>query len=195
MKKLFLALIFGLISTFIYAAPFGLKMGMTVEEIAEQCEEEPSFLEKDIYLIKPSKNHPLFQYYAVYVNDKTGLYQIRAVSDYITCNQYGTELQNAFNSLKDRIGKTYGKPRINNKVDPNISEFSRDDKHWFMTLKEGSRVLAAIWGEKTSLLDDLSIVGLECVADSGYLDGKGHLLLYYVFNNATSVEDEQDSVF
>ena len=35
MKKKFLALIFGIISTLIYAAPFGLKMGMTIDEIAE----------------------------------------------------------------------------------------------------------------------------------------------------------------
>ena len=53
MKKLFFVLMFGLISSFIYAAPFGLKMGMIIEEIAEQCEEEPSFVKDDIYLIKP----------------------------------------------------------------------------------------------------------------------------------------------
>ena len=195
MKRLFLAVLFIIGATFTYAAPFGLKMGMTIDEIAEQCEDEPSFLQDDVYLITPIKKHPLFTYYAVYVNESTGLYQIRAVSDSIQCNQYGTELQNAFNNLKDRIGKSYGKPRINNKVDPNISEYSRDDKHWFMTLKEGSRVLTAIWGEKTDLPDDLFEIGLDCVADSGYLDGKGHLLLYYYFNNALSVEDEQDSVF
>ena len=195
MKRLFLAVLFIIGATFTYAAPFGLKMGMTIEEITEQCEDEPSFLQDDVYLITPIKKHPLFTYYAVYVNESTGLYQIRAVSDSIQCNQYGTELQNAFNNLKDRIGKSYGKPRINNKVDPNISEYSRDDKHWFMTLKEGSRVLTAIWGEKTDLPDDLFEIGLDCVADSGYLDGKGHLLLYYYFNNALSVEDEQDSVF
>ena len=195
MKRLFLAVLLIIGATFTYAAPFGLKMGMTIDEIAEQCEDEPSFVKDDVYLVTPIKKHPLFSYYAVYVNENTGLYQIRAISDSIQCNQYGTELQNAFNNLKDRIGKTYGKPRINNKVDPNISEYSRDDKHWFMTLKEGSRVLTAIWGEKTDLPDDLFEIGLDCVADSGYLDGKGHLLLYYYFNNALSVEDEQDSVF
>ncbi|MBO6219546.1 MAG: hypothetical protein J6N81_08235, partial [Treponema sp.] len=80
MKKLFISLIFGLLSTFIYAAPFGLKMGMTIEEIAAQCEEEPSFVKDDIYLVKPVKSHPLFEYYAVYISEKTGLYQIRAIS-------------------------------------------------------------------------------------------------------------------
>ena len=194
MKKLFFALIFGLISTFIYAAPFGLKMGMTIEEIAEQCEEEPSFVKDDIYLIKPIKKHPLFSYYAVYVSEKTGLYQIRAISDSVTCNNYGTEIQNSFNSIKDRIAKTYGKPRIINKVDP--TSIWKDDKYWFQALKDGARQLSAIWGEKTELADNLIAVALDCVADKDafhYEDA--HLVLYYYFNNATSVEDEQDDVF
>jgi len=37
-----------MISTFLYAAPFGLKMGMTIDEIAEQCEGDPSFIKDDI---------------------------------------------------------------------------------------------------------------------------------------------------
>ena len=195
MKRLFLAVLFIIGATFTYAVPFGLKMGMTIGEIAQQCEDEPSFLQDDIYLVTPIKKHPLFTYYAVYVNEGTGLYQIRAVSDSIECNQYGTELQNAFNNLKDRIGKTYGKPKINNRVDPKLSEFEQEDSYWFMTLKKGSRVLEAIWSEKTSLPDDLYEIGLECVADSGYVNGKSHLHLYYIFNNALSIEDEQDSVF
>ena len=51
-------------------------MGMTIGEIAQQCEDEPSFLQDDIYLVTPIKKHPLFTY-AVYVNEDTGLYQIR----------------------------------------------------------------------------------------------------------------------
>ena len=195
MKKILLVLIFAILPLAVFAAPFGLKMGMTIDEIAEQCEEEPSFVKDDIYLVKPTKSHPLFSYYAVYVHEKTGLYQIRAISDSVTCNKYGTEIQNAFNNVKDRISKTYGKPRIINKVDANIYSFLQNDEHWFQTLKDGSRQLSAIWGEKTQLADDLASVALDCVADSGYLDGDAHLVLYYYFNNANSVEDEQDSVF
>ena len=196
MKKLFLALIFGLLSTFIYAAPFGLKMGMTIEEIAEQCEEEPSFVKDDIYFVKPLKKHPLFSYYAVYINEKTGLYQIQAISDSMTCNDYGTEIQNAFNSVKDRIAKTYGKPRIINKVDASLSDYMKQDKQWLYNLKNGAQQLSAIWGEKSELADGLSRVVLDCVADnSSFHWDDAHLVLYYYFNNASSVEDEQDEVF
>lgn len=195
MKKLFSILIFSLLSVAIFASPFGLKMGMSLEEIAEQCEEEPSFVQDDAYLIKPIKRHPLFSYYAVYVNEKTGLYQIRAISDSVTCNKYGTEIQNAFNSLKDRIAKTYGKPRVVNTIDPS-SIWKDDNNYWFQALKDGARQLSAVWGEKTELADGLTGVVLDCVADNNiYHYDDAHLVLYYYFNNTAAVEDEQDEVF
>ena len=42
MKKILLNLIFALLPFTILAAPFGLKMGMSLDEISAQCEEEPS---------------------------------------------------------------------------------------------------------------------------------------------------------
>lgn len=194
MKKLFLTLVFSFLSFALFAAPFGFKMGMTIDEISEQCEEEPSFMKDDVYLVKPKKSHPLFSYYAVYVSEKTGLYQIRAISDSVTCNKYGAEIQNAFNSVKDRIAKTYGKPRIIDKVDSNSS--FKENNYWFYSLQQGARQLSAIWGEKTSLADNLETVALDCVADTDFLSyEKAHLVLYYYFSNAKSVEDEQDDVF
>lgn len=196
MKRVFvfLSLLFlTMISAF--SAPFGLKMGMSLDEISKQCEEEPSLIKDEIYLVKPIKKHPIFQYYAVYVNSKTGLYQIRAVSDSITCNKYGTEIQNAFDNVKNRISKTYGKPIIYDNFDPSLPLYYQKDDHWFCTLREGSRELSASWGENESLSDDLDSVVLECMADSGYMDGTANLILYYYFKNSNSVEDEQDSVF
>lgn len=196
MKKTFFILIFALLPFTLFSASFGLKMGMTIDEISEQCEEEPSFVKDDIYLVKPKKSHPLFSYYAVYVSEKTGLYQIRAISDSVTCNKYGAEIQNAFNSVKDRIAKTYGKPRIINKVDPNILSILQKDDYWFQTLKDGSRQLSAVWDEETGLADNLETVALDCVADNSSFHWEdAHLVLYYYFSNAKSVEDEQDDVF
>ena len=192
MKKILLILIFAFFHLALFAAPFGLKMGMTIDEISAQCEEKPSFVKDDIYLVKPKKSHPLFEEYAVYVNKTIGLYQIRAFSKPIACNKYGSEIQNSFNNLKDRIAKTYGKPRIINEINQD-SMFSGKD-YWFYTLKDGSRVLAAAWDEKT-LPDNLFAIALDCVAYNGYLEGDAHLILCYYFNNFKSVEDEQDDVF
>ncbi|MBQ8777318.1 MAG: hypothetical protein IJZ71_07550 [Treponema sp.] len=194
MKRLFLAVLFIIGATFIYAAPFGLKMGMTIKEIAEQCESEPSFVQDDIYLVTPIKKHPLFTYYAVYVSERTGLYQIRAISDSIKCNNYGTEIQNAFNNVKDRISKTYGSPKIIDKVDP--SSVWKAPKYWFQALKDGARQLSAVWGERTELADNLAGVALDCAVDNSPFHYENtQLVLYYYFENASSVEGEQDSVF
>lgn len=178
----------------IFASPFGLKKGMSLEEIEAVCDGNESVkVEDEVYLVKPLKSHPLFQYYAVYVNEKVGLYQIRAISDNITTNKYGTELQNAFNDLKDRIGKTYGRPKV---INENRSDsYYQQDEYWFYTLHDGSRTLAAIWGENKELSDDLVSISLECKSNGGFYEGPGILVLYYYFNNASEVEDEQDSVF
>ena len=196
MKKLLSLIFFALISFSVYAGPFGLKMGMTLDEIAEVCEEEPSLVRDDIYLIRPNKKHPLFIYYAVYVNEKLGLYQIRAISESVKCNDYGTEIQNAFNTVKDRIAKTYGNPKINNKVDPNIDSFLKESEYWFSTLEKGSRELSAVWGQNEALKDDLISVSLFCkVDDNIYTYQNAVLVLCYYFTNSKSVEDEQDDVF
>ena len=194
MRKTFLVIILSMLITSIFAAPFGLKMGMTIKEIEKQCEEKPIFVKDDIYMIIPIKSHPLFEYYAVYVNEKAGLYRIRARTESITVNKYGTELQNDFNIIKDRIAKTYGEPRIIDEIDKN--SIWKGNNYWFTALREGARVLSAVWGEKKQLADNLDSVTLDCVADDNLLAyDKGYLHLSYYFNNAKSVEDEQDSVF
>jgi hypothetical protein len=195
MKKFYLSLILILCICSVFAAPFGLKMGMTIEEIEKQCEEKPEFLKDDMYLVKPIKKHPLFSDYVVYVDEEKGLYQIRAISDSVKCNKYGTEIQNKFNSVKDRISKVYGEPEIIDKVDSNISSLMQRDEYWFDTLQDGSRQLTAVWGEENKLADDLINIFLDCISDSPSYDEKAHLILVYYFVNVTSVEDDQDSVF
>ena len=57
-------------------------------------------------------------------------------------------------------------------------------------------ICLSIWGEKTEFADNVISVALGCVADKDafhYEDA--HLVFYYYFYNATSVEDEQDDVF
>lgn len=196
MKKLIISFAFVFIQTAMFASPFGLKMGMTIEEIAEQCEGEPVSFKNGRYLIKPIKKHPLFENYVVYVDEKTGLYEIRAASTSIKTNKYGTEIQNAFHSVKDRIAKTYGKAAIYDEYKDTKNSYYQDAEFWFYSLREGSRILSAVWGDKRELTDDLERVILECMANKNdYLEGEAHLALYYSFTNASDVEDEQDSVF
>lgn len=194
MKKICLISILITLSVALFAAPFGLKMGMTLKEIEKECIGRAEHNKDDIYFITPKKSHPLFTFYAVYVNEKVGLYKIRAVSDFIACNNYGTELKNAFENFKDRISKTYGEPEIFDRIDR--GSYMKDDSYWMMALQDGARELYAVWGGDSNLQDNLIGISLQCKALNDILHyGDGLLILDYDFKNTSSVQDEQDSVF
>lgn len=191
MKKAIVLLIVALFPMLACAAPFGLKMGMSLKDIAKECEGKPELIKDDKYLIKPKKNHPLFVSYIAFVDKKKGLYQIRALTTSIASNEYGTEIRAAFDDAAARISKTYGEPQIRDEVDPNTS--FHEDKYWIYTLKEGARTLSALWNNPESMKDSLDSVYLECLPEK--FSKKAFLVLYYYFKNSDKIEDEQDSVF
>lgn len=194
MKKLFLLLIFLSAQILLFSVPFGLSMGMTLDDLTEACDgAEPIHIEDDCYYVFPVKKHPLFKHYVVFVDDDEGLYLIKAVSDDISTNRYGTEIQNAFSEIKERISKTYGRPRI-------IDEIASDcvfkyDRDWVRSLEDGSRMYAAIWesSAKNELKDDLNNVSIYASAKN--YPPTGWIILEYEFNNMQAVQDAQDDVF
>lgn len=192
MKKILFLMIMAILPALAMASPFGLKMGMSIREIAKECEGKPEFVKNDAYIIKPKKSHPSFEHYIVYVDKNKGLYQIKAISSNIKTNDYGTELQSSFNATKDRVAKRYGEPTIRDEIDP--ESVFQDGNYWMYTLRGGARTLAAVWGEGEKLADNLDMVILECSASENS-SRQGFLVLYYFFKNANKIEDEQDSVF
>lgn len=190
MRKMMIFLIMSLFPIVAQASPFGLKMGMTLKQIAKESEGKPQFVKNDAYMVKLKKSHPLFEYYFVFVDSKKGLYRIKAVSSAIKTNRYGIELQNSFYDLKGRISKTYGEPQLRDELDS--ESIFTNNEYWMYTLKDGARTLLAIWNDESSLKDDLSSVFLECSAIS---ESNGFVILHYYFKNADSIEDDQDSVF
>ncbi len=192
MKKMLFLLITAIFPALAMASPFGLKMGMTIKEIAKECEGKPEFVKNDAYIIKPKKSHPSFEHYIAFVDKNKGLYQIKAVSSAISTNDYGTELQSSFNATIKRVAKKYGEPTIRDEIDP--ESVFQEGKYWMYTLKEGARTLAAFWDKGEKLADNLDVVILECSA-GGFSTHQGFLILYYFFRNANKIEDEQDSVF
>ncbi|MBR6125513.1 hypothetical protein IKQ19_18300 [Candidatus Saccharibacteria bacterium] len=190
MKKTLLLLIIAMLSGAAFAAPFGLKMGMTLKEIEKNCDGKAVPIEKDAYFIKPLKSHPSFSEYYVFVDKKRGLYKIRAITKPQKVNKYGTEIQTLFYNIKNRIAKTYGDPQIIDEIDQG-SVFNKEE-YWMYTLKDGARKLVAIWKGSSTSPDNLDGVYLSCEAESAYV---AYLMLDYEFKNSNKVEDEQDSVF
>ncbi len=172
------------------SGPFGLKMGMTLDQITQACNNtKPKQIEGDKYYVYPAKKHPLFKYYIAYVDASEGLYCLQAVSDDIKTNNYGTELKQAFTEIKDRVSKTYGNPRMIDSLDPN--SIWKNDSFWLTALDDGARTYAAVWDKK--LKDDLVYVYINTSAVS-YKE-TGWITLEYGFSNKSIVEDAQDDVF
>ena len=172
------------------SGPFGFRMGMNLSQITQACNNtKPKHIEGDKYYVYPSKTHPLFKDYIAYIDASEGLYCLQAVSDDIKTNDYGTELKSSFSKIKDRISKTYGNPRIIDKV-ANDSLY-KDDKYWTYALTTGARTYAAVWESK--LKDDLIRVFIYVTAKSSF--NVGWVNLEYDFTNLPIVEDSQDDVF
>ncbi|MBR6297364.1 MAG: hypothetical protein IKR40_12895 [Treponema sp.] len=193
-KKLLLLVTLTLISSLLFAAPFGLRMGMNLEEISQACGgQRPKNVKDDCYKISPEKNHPLFEEYYAYVDDVEGLYYIKAVSSRITSNRYGAELKEKFYEISNRIAKTYGTPEIADEILDSSDYFASQDNGWLAAITNGSRILAVIWQTESPMKDNLEYVYLYVTAED--FRDRGWVNLEYRFTNAYAVEDSQDDVF
>lgn len=194
-KKVLLITVLLFISSFLFAAPFGLKMGMNLNEIAQACDgQRPENVKDDCYRIYPEKKHPLFEEYYAYVDDVEGLYYIKAVSERIASNSYGTELKEKFNEINARISKTYGVTETKDEILDNSSYDAHRDNHWMDAIYDGSRQLSAKWQKDSPMKDSLVYVSLYASVPSWY-SSYGLINLEYRFTNADAVEDSQDDVF
>lgn len=194
MKKIAIFFVLIILPFYFFAAPFGLKMGMTLDEVTEACGgTKPVHIEDNCYQIYPTKTHPLFKQYAAFVDSERGLYCIKAVSEEISTNDYGTEIKNAFSEIENRIAKTYGKSR---KIDELSDDYyAKSEQYWVSQLSKGARTYAAIWEStsKSQLKDDLDSVVIY--ANAKIFPQTGWIILEYDFNNMQAVEDAQDDVF
>lgn len=149
-------LICGLLSVFflsgLCAGPFGLSMGMNLDEIRDACggarpEKAAEFdfdFGDDAYVISPEKTHSAFDVYFAWVDEDAGLYAIRAASSEIPDDGYGGKCQNRFYSVAESISKTYGKPEIDDAYRGERGLFD-GASDWMTALARGDRVLGALW--------------------------------------------------
>lgn len=173
-----------------FSSPFGLRMGMSLDEIKNACNKiKPKQIDGDKYYIYPAKNHPLFKEYIAFVDEKEGLYCIKAITDEIKTNKYGNEVKDVFSEIKERVSKSYGSPKMIDKIDS--KSIWQDDAYWLNAVSEGARIYEATW--KSDLKDDLTCVSIHASANYVWLYGK--VILEYDFLNKSSVEDFQDNVF
>jgi hypothetical protein len=189
--SLFLVLFF-LFSTNVFAGPFGIQFGMSLEEIRQISSTPPQNIENDWYRITPPNTHELFETYHVQIHPTFGVYFIQAISRNINTNSHGTELIGQFNNIVSSIERIYGDYLLRDSLNPE-SVFNRSQDFMF-TLQRGDRELVAFWHreEGSTLPDDILeiIVGAEARNSS-----RGFIILEYYSIKFDTIEEERSSVF
>lgn len=199
MKKIFtFVAILLMVSTAAFAGPFGLEMGMSLDEVKAACDgKRPVLVDDNAYMIQPAKSHPLFEQYIVRIVPEKGLSAIIAIGYEQTVCKYGTELKDSFYDMIDRLAKTYGEPEIFDETKPGLNKIWASEEYWMYTLHNGSRRLEAVWthNNKNGLSDkNISDISLKAITDD-IIYKTGQLVLIYLFVNNNEVNNAADSVF
>ncbi len=166
-----------------FAGPFGLKMGMSLSEVAEACGgETPEYIADDRYIIHPVKSHPLFEGYVAWIGEKNGLYYIKGISREIQATGYGAEIKQDFERLLSPLEKKYGRFQRINKISGDT--LWNKDEDFMRSIAYGARIYEAHWQNSSD--DDFD--GLETIAvgiktRAAYESDKGYIWIEYGFSN------------
>ncbi|HPL94981.1 MAG: hypothetical protein PHS04_15935 [Tissierellia bacterium] len=198
MKKVIVTgVLLTLISFNVFAGPFGIEMGMSLQEVTNLCKSGPKLIGQDLYSIVPLKTNDLFDSYRVRIDPNYGLYMIAAMIP-IKTTEDGAKIKSAFNDLVSNIEQVYGNYEKIDILEPGSKHNKPKD---FMTsLAEHERTLMVTWQSPLSTLPtNLKIITVTAEAITSSL---GWVDLEYRSDNYDKVEaakkakkEEQASVF
>lgn len=180
------------------AQPFGIKMGMTREDLITMgCNPQlTSTGNPHWYKITPPKPHPSFNLYVVEISKNYGVFVILAIGKDITTSAYGEAVKNEFDKIKEQVSISYGQSIDFDFLMP--GSIWDEPNEWMRALEKEERVLASFWNSESgaTLPYDISGIGLSARA----LDSStGYLALRYESQDydkaKAEVEAEQGSVF
>lgn len=92
-----------------YDGPFGLQMGLSVEQLLRL---DPSAVQENEYTwtVTPPLPHPKFGEYIIKIHPDYGIFQIIAISNIIETSVYGTEIKSEFFRIESGLSTKYGQP-------------------------------------------------------------------------------------
>jgi len=164
--------------------PFGLAKGIKREEFDIAITEvQPCVFHSETL----PKKHSAFQYYFMRITPVQGLAWIKAVGVNTQTNPYGYELKGAFEEMKAKLQKIYGKPEL---VDFLMHDsIWKDARDWMQALQSGERRLFAQWENKgnAQLPSNLHSVFLYASAQDSY---SGSIMIEYAFDNIDAANQE-----
>ena len=170
-----------------FAGPFGLKMGMPLEQIDAKAKQ----LAPGKYQItNVPKPHSAFESYVVQVAPKAGLCWIKAIGKDITTSSYGVELKSAFYDMKEKLDKAYGNSKTTDRLLP--GSIWHESNEWMMGLIKKERFLFAIWEKETGAKLKNNIITITMAAKPS-ARSKGYIGVDYSFSNEEECNKEIES--
>jgi len=182
--------------TSLFAGPFGIEMGMTIEQVKAVSTSEPVLVEEDIYEIFPVTTHSRFEKYTVRISKEYGVYFIKAIGVDIRTSKYGEEMLSEFNDLVSSFQKKYGKYE---RIDYlKKGSYWDEPEDWMMGLLKNERYLLAFW--EIEIGSDLpeNIVSIYIGANAASTEVGLVAIEYYSVNFEKATEErksKEDDVF
>ena len=204
MKKIAVAAAIG-VATQVFAGPFGLSQGLSIEEAKKLGQFVPGDSEY-VYVTKAvTHGHSDFDTYSILITPKQGLCGVAAITKDLYTNAYGHQLKSKFKELTSTLAEKYGYPRISFDVSRTF-DFSKnfdfwnldgmwiENDAWMDGLLNKTRSLNATWEEvnrinvsdesiatpSLTLKSSLSAINLSALARS---ENRGYVRVEYRFNN------------
>ena len=194
MKKLLCSVvIIGLALFEVFAGPFGLEWGMSLNDVKAKGEiltELEATYSSRAFSYLPNKRHSSFVEYEIELGYEEGLMRVAAGSSAIKSNKYGTEVKAAFESISASLSKVYGEPIEEIEEVDKESFWVKDSPDWMMSLYEGSRQIMTIWGNE----DTAVVLSIEPIT----IQSARLILLYespQYYHYLNRIESAENSVF
>lgn len=143
MKKILVVALLLTISAVLFAGPFGIEFGWTLEQLegfgahAEYISTQGNVKS---YFVEPNAPHANLYLYVVFIDDEYGLYLIRAVSP-----AYNSEysVRTIFNRLKGQLSSVYGAPEEIDEI--SLGSDWKGSQNFIKSMLYGDRALSAAW--------------------------------------------------
>jgi hypothetical protein len=164
--------------------PFGLAKGLRKEDLDVQLVEIKPFLYTADTL---PKKHSAFEYYLLQITPVQGLSWVKSIGNTIQTNPYGHGLISAFEEMRTKLERIYGKPESIDFL--MLDSIWHEPRDWMQAILNEERRLAAKWetNSRSKLPSDLDAIFLYVAASDMY---SGYIAIEYEFDNYQASEQE-----
>lgn len=174
--------------------PFGLRMGLTVDELKKVIPDLTAQFGITYAFEKAPKHYPGTDLYFVRIGSgDVGLCSITAIA-FVDSSNFGDAVRTRFLKTREELSNKYGEPT-------SVYDFLRPGslwnrpRDWMMGLAKGDRTLSSFWIKKDdkkkqlNLSPEINNIALQAFGRSS---SRAAIHLIYEFNNFDACQNETD---